>query len=196
METVILRLSDVSDMRKGTKMYYGALKKTDIANGPGVRVSLFVSGCTHHCKDCFNPETWNFDYGEEYTDQVTQEILEALAPDYIQGITVLGGEPFEPSNQRELLPLYCAIRERYPKKTIWVYSGYTLDQDLWQESRARIDITDEILSLIDVLVDGEFVLEKKNISLKFRGSENQRIIKVKESLAAGKIILLPDDEIK
>lgn len=196
METVILRLSDVSDMRKGTKMYYGALKKTDIANGPGVRVSLFVSGCTHHCKDCFNPETWNFDYGEEYTDQVTQEILEALAPDYIQGITVLGGEPFEPSNQRELLPLYHAIRESYPKKTIWVYSGYTLDQDLWQESRARIDITDEILSLIDVLVDGEFVLEKKNISLKFRGSENQRIIKVKESLAAGKIILLPDDEIK
>lgn len=196
METVILRLSDVSDMRKGTKMYYGALKKTDIANGPGVRVSLFVSGCTHHCKDCFNPETWNFDYGEEYTDQVTQEILEALAPDYIQGITVLGGEPFEPSNQRELLPLYRAIRENYPKKTIWVYSGYTLDQDLWQESRARIDITDEILSLIDVLVDGEFVLEKKNISLKFRGSENQRIIKVKESLAAGKIILLPDDEIK
>ena len=196
METVILRLNDVSDMRKGTKMYYGALKKTDIANGPGVRVSLFVSGCTHHCKDCFNPETWNFDYGEEYTDQVTQEILEALAPDYIQGITVLGGEPFEPSNQRELLPLYRAIRESYPKKTIWVYSGYTLDQDLWQESRARIDITDEILSLIDVLVDGEFVLEKKNISLKFRGSENQRIIKVKESLAAGKIILLPDDEIK
>lgn len=196
METVILRLSDVSDMRKGTKMYYGALKKTDIANGPGVRVSLFVSGCTHHCKDCFNPETWNFDYGEEYTDQVTQEILEALAPDYIQGITVLGGEPFEPSNQRELLSLYRAIRENYPKKTIWVYSGYTLDQDLWQESRARIDITDEILSLIDVLVDGEFVLEKKNISLKFRGSENQRIIKVKESLAAGKIILLPDDEIK
>lgn len=177
-------------------MYYGALKKTDIANGPGVRVSLFVSGCTHHCKDCFNPETWNFDYGEKYTDQVTQEILEALAPDYIQGITVLGGEPFEPSNQRELLPLYHAIRESYPKKTIWVYSGYTLDQDLWQESRARIDITDEILSLIDVLVDGEFVLEKKNISLKFRGSENQRIIKVKESLAAGKIILLPDDEIK
>ena len=196
METVILRLNDVSDMRKGTKMYYGALKKTDIANGPGVRVSLFVSGCTHHCKDCFNPETWNFDYGEEYTDQVTQEILEALAPDYIQGIRVLGGEPFEPSNQRELLPLYRAIRENYPKKTIWVYSGYTLDQDLWQESRARIDITDEILSLIDVLVDGEFVLEKKNISLKFRGSENQRIIKVKESLAAGKIILLPDDEIK
>ena len=177
-------------------MYYGALKKTDIANGPGVRVSLFVSGCTHHCKDCFNPETWNFTYGEEYTDKVMTEILEALEPDYIQGITVLGGEPFEPSNQRELLPLYHAIRSRYPEKTIWVYSGYTLEQDLLQESRARIEITDEILALIDVLVDGEFVLEQKNISLKFRGSENQRIINLPESLAAGETILIPDDEIK
>lgn len=177
-------------------MYYGALKKTDIANGPGVRVSLFVSGCTHHCKECFNPETWDFTYGEEYTDKVMAEIMEALEPDYIQGITVLGGEPFEPSNQRELLPLYHAIRSKYPEKTIWVYSGYTLETDLLQESRARIDITDEILSLIDVLVDGEFVLEKKNISLKFRGSENQRIINLPESLAAGETILLPDDEIK
>lgn len=177
-------------------MYYGALKKTDIANGPGVRVSLFVSGCTHHCKDCFNPETWNFTYGEEYTDKVMAEILEALEPDYIKGITILGGEPFEPSNQRELLPLYHAIREKYPKKTIWVYSGYTLEKDLLQESRARIDITDEILSLIDVLVDGEFVLEKKNISLKFRGSENQRIINLPESLATGETVLIPDDEIK
>ena len=177
-------------------MYYGALKKTDIANGPGVRVSLFVSGCTHHCKDCFNPETWNFTYGEEYTDKVMTEILEALEPDYIQGITVLGGEPFEPSNQRELLPLYHAIRSRYPEKTIWVYSGYTLEQDLLQESRARIEITDEILALIDVLVDGEFVLEQKNISLKFRGSETQRIINLPESLASGETILIPDDEIK
>ena len=177
-------------------MYYGALKKTDIANGPGVRVSLFVSGCTHHCKECFNPETWNFNYGEEYTDKVMAEILEALEPDYIRGITILGGEPFEPSTQRGLLSLYHAIRDRYPQKTIWVYSGYTLEQDLLQESRARIDITDEILSMIDVLVDGEFVLEKKNISLKFRGSENQRIIKLPESLAAGKTILLTDNEIK
>ena len=177
-------------------MYYGALKKTDIANGPGVRVSLFVSGCTHHCRECFNPETWNFTYGKEYTDQVMGEILEALEPDYIQGITVLGGEPFEPSNQRGLLSLYHEIRNRYPKKTIWVYTGYTLEKDLLQESRARIDITDEILSLIDVLVDGEFVLEKKNISLKFRGSENQRIINLTETLACGETILLSDDEIK
>ena len=191
-----LRSENTEHTGKGKKMYYGSLKKTDIANGPGVRVSLFVSGCTHHCRECFNPETWNFTYGEEYTDQVTQEILEALAPDYIQGLTVLGGEPFEPENQRGLLSLYHAVREKYPKKTIWVYSGYLLDRELLQESRARTDITDEILSMIDVLVDGEFVLEKKNISLKFRGSENQRIIRVPESLAAGKVILLPDDEIK
>ena len=176
-------------------MYYGALKKTDIANGPGVRVSLFVSGCRHHCKDCFNPETWDFTYGKEYTDAVAAEILQALEPGYIKGITVLGGEPFEPENQRELLPLYRAIRERYPHKSIWVYSGYTLDEQLWKEGHARIDITDEILSLIDVLVDGRFVAEKKNISLKFRGSENQRIISMKESLAAGRIILLPDEEL-
>lgn len=174
-------------------MYYGALKKTDIANGPGVRVSLFVSGCTHHCRDCFNPETWNFQYGQEYTDRVLAEILEALEPEYIRGITVLGGEPFEPENQRELLALYRAIRETYPNKTIWVYSGYLMDQQLQQESRARIEITDEILSMIDVLVDGEFVAEQKNISLKFRGSENQRIIDVVQSLAKGRIVVIPDD---
>lgn len=195
-ETVILSL-EVRILQEGEdRMYYGALKKTDIANGPGVRVSLFVSGCTHHCRECFNPETWDFTYGEEYTDKVTAEILEALEPDYIQGITVLGGEPFEPSNQRELLPLYRAVRNKYPKKSIWVYSGYTLEEDLLRESRARIDITDEILSLIDVLVDGEFVLEKKNISLKFRGSENQRIINLPDSLATGETILLSDEDIK
>ncbi|MBO5246112.1 MAG: anaerobic ribonucleoside-triphosphate reductase activating protein [Eubacterium sp.] len=177
-------------------MYYGALKKTDIANGPGVRVSLFVSGCTHHCKDCFNPETWNFKYGEEYTDKVTEEVLEALEPSYIKGLTILGGEPFEPDNQRGLLELYRQVKETYPQKSIWVYSGYTLEKDLLSESRARIEITDEILSMIDVLVDGEFVLEQKNITLKFRGSENQRIIRLQESLAAGETILLNDDEIK
>ncbi len=174
-------------------MYYGALKKTDIANGPGVRVSLFVSGCRHHCKDCFNPETWSFTYGQEYTDEVTREILEAMAPSYIRGITVLGGEPFEPENQRCLLPLYRTIRARYPKKSIWVYSGYTLDEQLWKESSARSIETDEILSLIDVLVDGEFVAEQKNITLKFRGSENQRIIDVQKSLAANSVVLLPDE---
>ena len=150
-------------------MYYGALKKTDIANGPGVRVSLFVSGCTHCCKECFNPETWDFSYGEEFTDRVRAEILKALSPDYIQGLTILGGEPFEPENQRGLLPLYRDVREHRPKKSIWVYTGYTLERDLLQESRARINITDEILSMVDVLVDGEFQIERKNISLKFRG---------------------------
>ena len=176
-------------------MYYGALKKTDIANGPGVRVSLFVSGCTHHCRECFNPETWNFCYGQEYTDRVRAEILKALAPDYIQGLTVLGGEPFEPENQRGLLALYRDVRKHCPKKNIWVYTGYTLEQDLLQESRARIDITDEILSMIDVLVDGEFVLEKKNIALKFRGSENQRIIALPQTLSQGRVVVLADDEL-
>lgn len=176
-------------------MYYGALKKTDIANGPGVRVSLFVSGCTHHCRECFNPETWDFHYGQEYTDRVRAEILKALSPDYIQGLTVLGGEPFEPENQRGLLPLFRDIRERYPKKSIWVYTGYTLERDLMQESRARTGITDEILSLIDVLVDGEFVLEQKNISLKFRGSQNQRIISLPRTLAQGRAAVLADDEV-
>lgn len=178
-------------------MYYGALKKTDIANGPGVRVSLFVSGCRHHCKGCFQPETWDFTFGTEYTDRTTEEILEALEPEYINGLTVLGGEPFEPENQRELYYLYKKVREHFPKKTIWVYSGYTLDKDLLQEGAlARCDLTDEILGMIDVLVDGEFELERKNIMLKFRGSENQRLIDVKRSLEENKVVIIKDEEIK
>lgn len=177
-------------------MYYGALKKTDIANGPGVRVAFFVSGCTHQCKECFNPETWNFTYGEEFTDAVQKELLEALAPDHIHGLSVLGGEPFEPSNQRVLVELYRTVKERFPQKTIWVYSGYTLEDELMSESRARCEVTDEILSLIDVLVDGEFVLDKKNISLKFRGSENQRIIDMKATLREGRTIVIDDSDIR
>jgi anaerobic ribonucleoside-triphosphate reductase activating protein len=176
-------------------MYYGALKKTDIANGPGVRVSLFVSGCRHHCKECFNPETWNFDYGQEFTQATIAEILQALQPDYIKGITILGGEPFEPENQRGLLELYRRLRAVCPKKSVWVYTGYTLESDLLSEGTVRTEVTDEILSVIDVLVDGEFVLERKNITLKFRGSENQRIINLRESLAQGQTVLIPDDEI-
>jgi anaerobic ribonucleoside-triphosphate reductase activating protein len=176
-------------------MYYGALKKTDIANGPGVRVSLFVSGCRHHCRECFNPETWSFDYGTEFTESTLTEILEALEPDYIKGITILGGEPFEPENQRGLLDLYHRLRATYPTKTVWVYTGYTLERDLLSPGSTRTEVTDEILSMIDVLVDGEFVLEQKNITLKFRGSENQRIINLKESLAQGQTILLPEEEI-
>ncbi len=170
-------------------MNYGEIKKCDIANGEGVRVSLFVSGCTHHCKNCFNPETWNFSFGKPFDDAAKAEILEALAPDYINGLSLLGGEPFEPDNQRALLPFLKEVRSRFPAKTIWCYSGYLLDQELLTDSRARCECTDEMLSLLDVLVDGEFVDALKNISLPFRGSENQRIIDVKETLVKGEIIL-------
>ena len=143
-------------------MNYGAIKKRDIANGIGVRVSLFVSGCTHHCKGCFNADTWDFGYGEPYTAAVEEEILEMLAPDYVAGLSLLGGEPFEPCNQRVLVGLLRRMKERYPQKTVWCYSGYTFEE-LTGESRARCEVTDEMLSMLDVLVDGEFVLEKKNI---------------------------------
>ena len=170
-------------------MYYGALKKTDIANGPGVRVSLFVSGCTHHCRGCFNRETWDFAYGEPFTAATQQEIIRLLKPDYISGLSVLGGEPFEPVNQRGLLPLLRQVKEQYPEKNIWCYTGYLFDRDLLGESRARCEATDEMLSLTDVLVDGEFIQEQKNISLRFRGSENQRIIDVQKSLREGRVCL-------
>lgn len=168
-------------------MNYGQIKKTDIANGPGVRVSLFVSGCTHHCEGCFNSETWDFDYGQEFTEAAQEEILGLLEPDYIAGLTVLGGEPFEPVNQRALLPFLKKVRKRYPHKTIWCYTGYLLDEQLWKGSVARCEVTDEMLSLLDVLVDGEFVQREKDISLQFRGSKNQRIIDVSRSLAQGRI---------
>lgn len=169
-------------------MNYGAIKKTDIANGPGVRVSLFVSGCTHRCKGCFNQETWDFGYGNPFTDDTQRELLEALSPSYIAGLSVLGGEPFEPQNQRELLPFLQKVRELRPSKSIWVYSGYLFDTELLGESRAHCEVTDEILRLIDVIVDGEFIEEQKNITLRFKGSENQRIIDVKRSLAAGAVV--------
>lgn len=167
-------------------MHYGAIKKCDIANGNGVRVSLFVSGCTHRCKNCFNPETWSFTYGQPFTEETEQQLLDLLAPDYIKGLSLLGGEPFEPQNQRALLPFLKKVREQYPHKDIWCYTGYTLESDLQSESRARCECTDEMLSLIDVLVDGEFVEELKNIRLRFRGSENQRILRLPETLATGK----------
>lgn len=170
-------------------MNYGEIKKTDIANGPGVRVSLFVSGCTHHCRGCFNPETWDFHYGQEFTEETGEQLLTQLKPAFIEGLTLLGGEPMEPSNQRVLLPFLKKVRKRHPQKTIWCYTGYLLDKQLWEESAARCEVTDEILSLIDVLVDGEFVEEEKDISLTFRGSRNQRIIDVPESLRQGKVCL-------
>ncbi|NBH13510.1 anaerobic ribonucleoside-triphosphate reductase activating protein [Lachnospiraceae bacterium] len=168
-------------------MNYGEIKKTDVANGPGVRVSLFVSGCSHHCRGCFNSETWDFSYGQEFTPETEEALLKLLRPGHIAGLTLLGGEPFEPSNQRALLPFLKKVRESYPQKTIWCYTGYLLDQELWKESRARCEVTDELLSVIDVLVDGEFKQEQRNISLRFRGSENQRLIDVQKSIKHGKI---------
>ncbi len=169
-------------------MNFSAIKTHDVANGIGVRVSLFVSGCTHHCKDCFNPETWDFNFGEPFTKEQEQKILDALAPAYIKGFSLLGGEPFEPVNQFALVPLLKKIKRTYPEKTIWCYTGYVLDRELLKDSRARCEVTDEMLSYIDILIDGEFVLEQKDLNLRFRGSTNQRIIDVKKTLEKGQII--------
>ncbi len=170
-------------------MNYAAIKKRDIANGIGVRVSLFVSGCTHHCKNCFNREAWDFSYGKPFTKDVEDEILGYLEPSFINGLSLLGGEPFEPQNQRALVGFLERTRKMFPKKDIWCYTGYTLETDLLSESRARCEVTDEMLSMIDVLVDGEFIDELKNINLRFRGSENQRIIDLPETLKSGKTVL-------
>ena len=169
-------------------MNYGAIKKCDIANGVGVRTVLFVSGCTHHCKGCFQPETWSFDFGERYTKETEDEIIESLKPDYVDGITLLGGEPFEPENQRELVKLLRRIKKELPKKTVWSFSGYTYEE-LTGDSRAVCEVTNEMLSMLDVLVDGEFIEAKRNISLRFRGSENQRLIDMNKTRKEGKIVL-------
>lgn len=169
-------------------MNYGNIKTNDIANGKGVRTSLFVSGCTHCCKGCFNSETWDFNYGKPFTRETENEIIESLKPFYIDGLTVLGGEPFEKENQLALLPFIKRVKAELPEKSIWFYSGYTLEE-LKTLPRCRTKATDELLSLIDILVDGEFILEKKNISLNFRGSENQRIIDLKKTLKTGKTVL-------
>ena len=170
-------------------MNYGAIKKYDIANGEGVRVSLFVSGCSHHCTNCFNQEAWDFAFGRPFTGETQQEILAALSPEYINGLTLLGGEPFEPENQRVLAGLLRQVKEKYPQKDIWCYTGYLLDRELLQESRARCEVTDEMLGMIDVLVDGRFVEELKDISLAFKGSSNQRIIDVRRSLCSGQVVI-------
>ena len=169
-------------------MNYAEIKNFDIANGEGVRVSLFVSGCTHHCKNCFNKETWDFNYGEPFTEEVEDKIIEELKPGYINGLTLLGGEPFEPANQQGLINLLRRVKNELPEKNIWCYTGYLFDKDLLGPSRARCEYTDELLSYIDVLVDGEFVQELYSIMLQFRGSSNQRIIDVKKSLKEGKVI--------
>ena len=169
-------------------MNYAEIKNFDIANGEGVRVSLFVSGCTHHCKNCFNIETWDFSFGKPFTEETEELLLKELSPDYIDGLSLLGGEPFEPANQAALLPFLRRVRERYPQKNIWCYTGYLFDRELLSDSRARCAYTDEMLSLLDVLVDGEFVQDLYSITLQFRGSSNQRIIDVQQSLKTGEII--------
>ena len=184
-------------------MNVAEIKYNDIANGLGVRTSLFVSGCTHRCEGCFNEIAWDFSYGEPFTAETADRILESMRPGYIKGLTLLGGEPMEPVNQRALLPFLKRFREELPGKDLWCYTGYTLETDLApyllqegqqaaQESeaagRARCEVTDELLSLIDVLVDGEFVLSKKSLMLKFRGSSNQRLIDMQATLRAGSVV--------
>ncbi len=170
-------------------MNYATIKSFDVANGPGVRVSLFVSGCTHRCKNCFNEEAWDFNYGEEFTEKEAERILEALKPDYIKGFSLLGGEPFEPKNQAVLCNLLPRIKAVYPEKDIWCYTGYDYEKDLMTYRLTDKDITEKMLSNIDILVDGKFVEELKNLKLRFKGSENQRIIDLKKSRKENKIIL-------
>ena len=168
-------------------MNYASIRECDIANGEGVRVTLFVSGCTHRCKGCFNPEQWSFDSGEPFDSAVEERLFGLLSPSHIAGLSILGGEPMEPSNQRALVPFLRRLRERFgDTKTVWVYTGCVLETELQAESRWRTEVTDEFLSLVDVLVDGPFVEELKDISLRFRGSSNQRIIELKNQYKESK----------
>ncbi|MBD5495649.1 MAG: anaerobic ribonucleoside-triphosphate reductase activating protein [Lachnospiraceae bacterium] len=169
-------------------MYYSEIKECDIANGPGVRVTLFVSGCTHHCKGCFNEMTWDFQYGRQFGEEDIEKILKLLEPSYIAGLTLLGGEPMEYVNQQGLLPLLRSVKEKYPEKSVWCYTGYLYDKDILQDFCKKWQETEEMLSYLDVIVDGEFVEELKDISLRFRGSSNQRIIDVKKSMNTGEIV--------
>ena len=172
-------------------MYYGAIKKSDIANGEGIRTTLFVSGCRNKCKNCFNPETWSFTYGELFTDDVKEEILKTFNSPFVAGLTILGGEPMEPENQSELLPLFREFKKRYPDKTLWVYTG-----NLYEELTAGVgnhfkctEDTEELLSYIDILVDGRYEEEKKRLGIRFRGSENQRIIDMNKTRQTGNIVI-------
>ena len=161
-------------------MNYASIRTCDIANGEGVRVTLFVSGCTHHCKGCFNPDQWDFGYGEPFTREVEDEILKNLEPSYIAGLSILGGEPMEPANQRALVPFLRRFREKFGQtKTLWVYTGCLQEELKDSASRWHTEVTDEFLGMIDVLVDGPFIEELKDISLQFRGSSNQRILRLK-----------------
>ncbi len=172
-------------------MYIGEIITTDCANGTGIRVSIFVSGCTNHCKGCFQPQTWNFEYGEQYTREHENYIIKELSKEYYDGLTILGGEPFEPSNQRGIIGLIRRVRTELPERNIWMYTGFTYEKDLIPGGCRYIECTDEILDSIDILVDGRFVEELRNISLNFRGSENQRIIDMNKTRTSGNIVLSP-----
>ena len=177
-------------------MYYGEILIADCANGVGIRVSLFVSGCTNHCKGCFQPQTWDFNYGMEYTQETEDFIISEVSKPYYQGLTILGGEPMEPENQRELVTFVQNFKALYPKKTVWCYSGYTWEQLTGKvPCPARCEVTDELLRLLDVLVDGRFVEAEHDISLRFRGSRNQRLLDVPKSLAAGQPVWWQDEKV-
>lgn len=180
---------------KEIDMNYATIKPVDVANGTGVRVSLFVSGCTHKCKGCFNQEAWSFTYGEAYTAETQEYILSCLDKAYIKGLSLLGGEPFDPHNQLTLIGLVKEVRQKLPEKNVWCYTGYDFEKDLNGEFAKKNEHTKELLSLIDILVDGKFVQELKNPSLKFRGSSNQRIIDVQASLKSGETVLCDLTEI-
>ena len=175
-------------------MRYADIKKADVANGTGVRVSIFVTGCTHHCKGCFNQEAWDFNYGKEYDEEAEEKILKELEPSYVSGLTLLGGEPLELVNQKGLLPLVKKVKERYPEKTIWCYTGYKFEEDVLGNMYKNYKETPELLKYIDVLVDGEFEEENKKVGLRFRGSTNQRILDVSESLKNKKAVLFTLDK--
>jgi len=176
-------------------MNYATIKYYDVANGPGVRVSLYVSGCRNHCKNCFNPETWDFNYGEPFTQETENSIIEGLKPDYIKGFTLLGGDPFEPENQKVLAPFLERLRKAYPDKSFWAFTGYDFDKDLLTGKLGDLDTVLRMLGCLDVLVDGRFVEELKDINLLFRGSSNQRIILVKPTLKQDKIVLWDEETV-
>lgn len=173
-------------------MHYGEIKNCDVANGEGVRVTLFVSGCTNRCEHCFQPQTWDFSYGQPFTEETEEMLLSLLTPAHISGLTILGGEPFEPSNQRALLPFVRRVRETYPHKNIWCFTGFTYEELKTDGSHPRCEATDALLDLLDVLVDGRFVYALKDISLRFRGSSNQRLIDLNVSRKTGKLCFLPE----
>lgn len=177
-------------------MHYGEIKENDIANGVGVRTTLFVSGCRHHCEGCFQPQTWAFSFGEEFDDVVAARVIESMRPAWVNGLTLLGGEPFEPENQRALLPFVQRVKAEYPNKSIWAYTGFTWEELTGAEdSRGRCEVTDALLDCVDVLVDGPYVADLHDISLRFRGSSNQRIIDVPATRAAGVIVRWGEDPV-